>query len=556
MDSVSSFFQWENDENGDSKEGQSHIPHSTSSLSFDFNSFFNPNSSEGKQSTSTNQSESTSQQNKNSSTPSKPSSSSTHNTLTVGGSSKPSSSPANAKQKQQSYMSQQLTDKLIEKLFSIALPPSNEMSADSLEGRVQAGKLRPGLSVPIMSRNFIQLNSRLSFPFESIDNIIKFFNWENPKLTLTILVIYTHLVLRPLPMMLSIPFFLIVIYIMAPAYATRHQPEYHSIIGKSNPVLAEGPQLKEYEIPKPSPEISREFILNLTDLQNHMLLYVIAWDFINDSFAKFAYFVDESISSFFFLTFLISGVFTMLFIETIWQFIPIKFLLISFGWGFTIVFHPYFKDYVFHLVYSEETRYYLLNKTNKFEQILEQNFDFIEPQEQREVEIFEIQRFDKEEKEWHFLFYLNNDFAKLSKPRLDKKYANMEIIGTTSLSKVNPPKDWEFIENDQWKIDLNPDTWVSNHLLKHVVKVDNETKWVYDLDDNQDSKGEFRRRRWTRSVTRFSEIEYEKKKNEDQGHQHHHNNHHQRPATSPSLSYHDDKSASMAPVSPTSFEFK
>lgn len=519
MESVSNFFQWDADENGATQ-----IPPSSSMRSFDFNNFFNPNNSgsEGKQS----------KDNDSTQKDSTPSKISNHRRGSSG------SITTNAKQKQQNYMSQQLTDKLIEKLFSMALPPGNEITADSLEGRVQAGKARPGLSVPLMSRNFIQLNSRLSVPFEFIDNVIKFFNWENPKLTLTILVFYTHLILRPLPVLLSMPLFFIVVYIMAPAYALRHQPEHHSIIGKNNPVLAEGPQLKEYEIPKPAPEISREFILNLTDLQNHMLLYVIAWDFINDSLAKFAYFVDESISSFFFLTFLVLGAISVLFIETIWPFLPVKFLLLVSGWGFTVIFHPYFKDYFFNLVYSEETRYYFLNKTNKFEQILEENFGFLEPQEQREVEIYEIQRFDKAEKEWNFLFYLNNDFAKLSKPRIDKKYTSIEIVGTTALQNVKPPKDWEFITDDQWKIDLNPESWVKNHLLFDLVKIDNETKWVYDLDTD-DAKGEFRRRRWTRSVTRFSEIEYSKQKeNEDDV-----------PATSPSRSNFEKNSPGISPVS-------
>ncbi|CAM9012600.1 unnamed protein product [Wickerhamomyces anomalus] len=355
MDSVSSFFQWENDEGSNTQKNSSknQARNSNSSLSFDFNNFFNSSGAEGKQSTTIDPS---SLQLKDS-THSKNQISSSNTAASSHYNKSPSnSSSASAKQ---NYMSQQLTDKLIEKLISIALPPTNEFSLDSLEGRVQAGKLRPGLSVQTMSRNFIQLNSRLSFPFEMIDNIIKFFNWDNPKLTLTIMVLYTHLILKPLPMMLSLPFCLIIIYIMAPAYAIRHQPEYHSII---------------------------------------------------------------------------------------------------------------------------ETRYYLLNKTNKFEQILEENFGFIEPQEQREVEIFEIQNFDKKLKEWNFLFYLNNDFTKLSKPRLDKKYTNVEIIGTTSLQNVKPPKDWEFIKNDQWKIDLNPESWVSNHLLNDLVKVDNETKWVYDVD--------------------------------------------------------------------------
>lgn len=411
------------------------------------------------------------------------------------------SSFSSFKQKQQS----QLTDIFVEKLLAMALPPNTELGANVIEGRVQAGKTRPQLSVPIMSKNFIQLNSRLSFPFEMIDHIIRFFTWENPTLTLTILTLYTHVVLKPLPTLMSFPFFFILLYIMTPAYTNKHIPDQHTVLGKNNPVLANGPDLKNPNIPTPASEFSKEFLLNLTDLQNHMVLYVYGWDVVVHLLSKFAYFTDEAVSPFYFLTLLIIGLVSVSFGDLIFPLIPIKFILITTGWAVTVVFHPYFYDYVFNMVYSEETRYYILGKTNKVEDILHKHFDLEEPPEQKEVEIFEIHQFNKSAKEWHLVFFLNDDFTKISPSRLS--YDEHSPIGSLNKSSIKPPKDWEFITDEDWKIDLYPDSWVKSHLLEGVVRIDIETKWVYDLaDDDNGYQPQFRRRRWTRVVTRHSDI--------------------------------------------------
>ncbi|ONH68621.1 Peroxisomal membrane protein PEX29 [Cyberlindnera fabianii] len=274
---------------------------------------------------------------------------------------------------------------------------------------------------------------------------------------------------------------------------------------KNNPVLANGPDLKNPNIPTPASEFSKEFLLNLTDLQNHMVLYVYGWDVVVHLLSKFAYFTDEAVSPFYFLSLLIIGLVSVSFGDLIFPLIPIKFILITTGWAATVVFHPYFYDYVFNMVYSEETRYYILGKTNKVEDILHKHFDLEEPPEQKEVEIFEIHQFNKSAKEWHLVFFLNDDFTKISPSRLS--YDEHSPIGSLNKSSIKPPKDWEFITDEDWKIDLYPDSWVKSHLLEGVVRIDIETKWVYDLaDDDNGYQPQFRRRRWTRVVTRHSDI--------------------------------------------------
>lgn len=387
----------------------------------------------------------------------------------------------------------QLTEMLVDSLMAMALPSSSEVGAEALQGRVSAGKTRPTLSVPLMSKNFLQLNARLSVPFELVDSIIAFFSWSKPALTLTVLVMYTHLVLNPLTL-LSIPFFFILIKIMAPAYASTHKPESQSVLGKQNPVLADGPPLQPVELPHPAPEFSKEFLLNLTDLQNHMALYTTAWDYIAHGLSKFAYYTNEPISVAWYLGILLLGLLTLQFGGLLVQFIPFKLMLLVSGWGFTMVFHPYCYDTVLHAVYSEDTRYYLLNKTNRFEKVCDDLFVYHELQEQREVEIFEVHEFHKELKEWRLKTFTDVDYTVLTRPT--------SASGTLSKSQVQPPKDWSFT-SQEWQIDLSPDLWVKSHGVGSVVRIDTETKWVYDSVRRENHfQPQFRRRRWTRSVAR------------------------------------------------------
>lgn len=407
---------------------------------------------------------------------------------------------------QPSSSSSQLTDILVEKLLSMAIPPATEVGAETLQGRIQAGKSRPALSVQTMSKNFIQMNSRLSAPFEFIDNVIRFFSWDQPSLTLTVLMLYTHVVLNPL-ILLGVPFFFMLIYVMAPAYALAHKPGFNPNLGKNNPIVASGPPLMAVEPPQPASEFSKEFILNLTDLQNHMVLYTIAWDFCVKWMSKFAFFKHETVSAAFFLGLLTMGVSALAFGDVIVHYIPFKLILLLCGWGFTIIFHPYFYDTVFNWVYSEDTRYYFLGKTNRIEDAIDRNLNYQEPQEQREVEIFEVHEFNKELKEWQLVCYLDTDFTAMTPERLNLHETGTSSFGAMSKNEIRPPKDWGFVTSDDWRIDLSPEQWVKMHCVSYFVRIDNETKWVYDIaDETNQFQPKFRRRRWTRIVTRCSTL--------------------------------------------------
>ena len=89
-----------------------------------------------------------------------------------------------------------LTDKLMEKIISMVIP-MNVKDQGALNERLEMQKTRPPLSVNLISKNSILLNLRLSVPFETIDSIIKFFNWDNLTFTVGVLLVITHIILNP-----------------------------------------------------------------------------------------------------------------------------------------------------------------------------------------------------------------------------------------------------------------------------------------------------------------------------------------------------------------------
>lgn len=392
-----------------------------------------------------------------------------------------------------------LADKLVEKLIYMALPPSSEVAMKTIEHRVEASRNRPGLSVPIMSRNFIQLNSRLGPPFLVIDEIIKVFNWSNTAYTLSALSLFTYIVMKPLPTLTSIPIFYLLFGLMVPQYLRLHKPDSNTVFA-SNPVPASGPPLIKAEVPKPVPEFSKEFVLNLTDLQNHMLLYVMAFDFVNNILSRFAFFVDESVSSAAFLGLLIVAWFNALFMDTISHFIPLKPILILLGWGLALALHPHNRDRFLRKVYSEETRLRTLIITGNIEKRVNEYFNYREPSERRQASIFEVQLFDKHNKTWGLVGYSTDHYTLFS----DYKISEKELEDAShSLDEVKAPLEWEWTKNSKWALDLDPVSWVALEFVEYV-DVDAETKWVYDLSLDG-TRGDYRRRRWIRECTRIAE---------------------------------------------------
>ncbi|VEU24208.1 DEKNAAC105333 [Brettanomyces naardenensis] len=334
---------------------------------------------------------------------------------------------------------QQVADKFMQRLLAMAVPNTTTEDGRELQSvlsRMEMQKTRPPLNVQTISRNSIALLQRLSIPFTLIDQIIILFNWSNPVYTLCFLLAATLMIMKPVTFS-ALPFFFLCYLVILPAFIRRHPTD--PIDG--SPAL--GPQLTNIQYPQPVPELSREFLLNLTDLQNHMLIYVIPWDYLNYWIVHNCYFKDERFTTLIFLSALFSGIFLTLFGTRLFLLLlpAIKILTVVLLSSFTIAMHPHNRQKILEWVYSEDTRLKVLTITNKLDARLLKELSWRETKEIRQLEIFELQRVDSDSKTWQPVCFTDDIYPTNSHIRLN----GLSINGCSSLLGVSPPKGWCFI---------------------------------------------------------------------------------------------------------------
>lgn len=148
------------------------------------------------------------------------------------------------------------------------------------------------------------------------------------------------------------------------------------------------------------------------------------------------------------------------------------------------------------------------------------------PPEEREVEIFELQRRKGRADEWEPWIFSPSPYDPLSPQRISGDRAK----GTRFFEDVQPPSGWEWGDK-KWVLDMGSKEWVEERMVQGVeVEIEGE-RWVFDvvaerINEAGDSKGsirkgkaklpdweegtgtektgEWRRRRWVRTVRRIS----------------------------------------------------
>lgn len=416
-----------------------------------------------------------------------------------------------------------LADKLMEKVLSLVVPVNLEEQA-KLSDRIKTQKTRAPLSMNQMSRNAMLMTLRLSGVFVTVDGIEKFFNWDNNYLTIGVLLILTHLILKP-HIILAFPAALVIVNIMVPHYMETKPPE-GSLLDhryfKYNPIPTEGKALFPAEIPKPVPELSGQFILNFTDLQNRMEIYIALYDFIVLLTRDFLYFANEDISA---------TVYIGLLLWILYIFLPAsKLLFLLFNslflkpffiiglWSLVTLSHPMMRNKILVWYFSEETRLSFTTFNNRLEEIFLGGIIKSGEEETtvtRKTEIFELQRYKRENKMWSLVGFTNNtytlncperksdsEYDKFVDERKDDELRfDLNLAAVSSLGEVQPPLDWEFT-GKFWTLDLNVNEWVQDRLINDLVCIDEDEKWVYDIDE-RGSTTVFRRRRWIRTCERY-----------------------------------------------------
>lgn len=402
-----------------------------------------------------------------------------------------------------------LTDKLFERFLSMALPVlgTTPQATALLMLRVEMQRTRPLLLVNTMLRHVIAMNQRLLLPFELIDEIIKVFLWLLWLYTGAIMLVYTLVVLNPVWIAALFPG-LLVACVIVPNYLAMHPPENLQqlfLLAMQNPFPALGPSLRALpELPKPAPEISREFILNVTDLQNHMLLYVALYDVVAKVCGGCLYFADESVTDAVTCVLAATTLFNLWMLPLVVRHFGhvlapvVQLLCVVAGWLLAVACHPHYRERVLGWYYREETRLWMVTLSARAEKLVSAEFnidedDLFEPQEQREVEVFEMHRFNLSLHQWVAVGYTTDVYT----TNLALRGAQKKPACVSDLDLVQPPVGWEFIDNGKWKVDLEPTAWVEGQILESVTHVDDDEKWVYDADQTG-----YRRRRWVRICLR------------------------------------------------------
>ena len=149
---------------------------------------------------------------------------------------------------------------------------------------------------------------------------------------------------------------------------------------------------------------------------------------------------------------------------------------------------------------SEETRVSWLQITNQYEHKINEQLRFVEARENRVVNIFEIQVYKNEHKEWTSIGYYNDHYTLFSLLRL--KEEKIEPLCVKDIDEIEPPKGWNWVNDDSWELDLSPEIWVRENFINNV-RIDSSTKWVYDkVEDFMEVSKWYRRRMWVRNVIR------------------------------------------------------
>jgi hypothetical protein len=426
-----------------------------------------------------------------------------------------------------------LADKLMEKMLAMVIPVNASTSGGqtALNERLGMQKTRPALLVNVMTKNSIQLVQRLLAVFAALDAAVRFCLWRSPAYTLALLLAATHLILRPV-LLTVVPLAYVLFAVMVPHYMAVYAPERVAHLAR-NPV----PALLRVDrptVPHPVPELSREFIVNLTDLQNYMLVYVVAFDWITWVTRDYLYFVDEEVLSLVFLAVAAAmawqvAVFPRV-LPVVVAHVPIRLGLVAALWAGAALLHPAVRNKVLEWAHDEETRLWAVLWEMRVRRAAGVARRPPEAPEAREAEIFEVQRLAG--RVWEAVgfspdfFSVNNPHRKLREglfaepepapeappapPELESDAEaaapSYHIPLATQLADIKPPVDWEF--RDRWKLDLDVSEWVARNYISDVVHVDTDEKWVYDVltpEELGDAHGKhefFRRRRWVRACAR------------------------------------------------------
>ncbi|CAZ81703.1 unnamed protein product [Tuber melanosporum] len=381
-----------------------------------------------------------------------------------------------------------LQDRILSKVLQQMLP-SDYSVEDYQEPRdKRKDKDRPQFSLTLMSGNFRKFNARIGVVFVFQHRLFRLLQWRKPTHTMSALAVYSFVCLDPY-LLAVLPVAVVLLFIMVPSFITRHPPPPSMPMEKytaHGPAIAPPPEVKAVS------EMSKDFFRNLRDLQNTMDDFSVAHDKTISLVGPPTNFSDEVVSS---------AVFIALFFLSILLFItaahlPWRMIFLVTGWIIFSMGHPTLQEILIdahnaHLLPREV----LASATAG--SFIHRDIILDAVPECREVEVFELQKLTSggEYESWIFS---PTPYEPMSAQRI----AHERPKGTRFFEDVRCPPGWEW-KDKKWTLDLGSTFWVRERYIGGVEIEEEGERWVYDrVEGEQGVRGEWRRRRWVRQVSR------------------------------------------------------
>ena len=424
---------------------------------------------------------------------------------------------------------QNLGNRLVGSMISYVVPTGaldedtddEKSSAKKKDRRRRQYVDRPNFNLGLMTTNFRRFNARVGIVFVLQNRLIHLFTWRHPTATLAFLSVYSLLCLNPhlLPV---VPLVGMLFYIMIPSFKARHP------ISTNDPRLEpsfRGPAVAPASRVKPAPDLSKDFMRNMRDLQNCMEDFSRLHDAANEYVTPYTNFSDERMSS---------AVFVAVFVVACAAFVgsrlvPWRFVALVVGWVGVGMGHPDAQTVVLSSRNLSQVRAHIGSLKSLLKSWIEADIVLDEPPEKRQVEIFELQKHHSYSGTWEAWLFNATPYDPLSPLRI----AGARPKGTQFFEDVQPPSGWGW-KDKKWTLDLASRTWVEERMISGVEVETEGERWVYDLAEEEVEKvvastpkkgkgkavvlpksgwessdalgekerGEWRRRRWVRVVER------------------------------------------------------
>lgn len=337
--------------------------------------------------------------------------------------------------------------------------------------------------------------------------LVRLLTWQRASHTLSFLAVYTFVCLNPylLPVL---PLVAALFFVFVPAFLVRHPPPPATRV-PWHAYSLRGPPFAPARVLKPTSELSKDFFRNMRDLQNSMDDFSRAHDVLRATLAPWTNFADERLSSAHFV--LLAALASILTITA--HLLPWRLVSILVGWTAIALGHPTLQRLTSTgPIFEQHIRPASYSARSWIDSWAVKDVVLDEAREFREVEVFELQRRSGPPRrggqhvlissgEWEPWIFSPSPWE----PRTPARVAGERAKGTRFFEDIKSPPEWEW-EGKKWELDLASREWVDERMVEEVeVEVDGE-RWVYDAmaeaEDADGGVGEWRRRRWIRTVRR------------------------------------------------------